>query len=1520
MSDQPFVHLHVHTEYSLLDGLSRIDQLVAHAKELEMPALAITDHGAMFGVIDFYRECKKAGVKPIIGMEGYLARRTMRDKEPKIDSKPFHLLLLAKDATGYQNLLKIASAAQLEGYYYRPRIDLDYLEQHAEGLVATSGCLAAQIPGMIMSGRDDEARDMIDRYLQIFGKDNFFLELQSHDIPELKTVNDWLVQIGRRDDIRFLATNDVHYVLSEDYDPHDTLLCIQSNAQKNETNRLKMSDNSYYLASSAEMWNAFGHINDGEPLLNSLLIAEMCNLELDKKGYHLPIFAVPEGHDSASYLRYLCLKGLRWRYPGREDDQQLNERLEYELSIIHNMGFETYFLIVWDLCQFARSADIWWNVRGSGAGSVAAFCLGITSIDPLQNNLLFERFLNPGRVSMPDIDMDFPDDRRGEMIAYTARKYGEDKVAAIITFGTLGAKAAVRDVGRAMGLDLNVVNQAARLIPTEPKPKPVKVYVDENPDLKKMYDTSPELHQVIDLAASLQGVNRHASTHAAGIIVADKPLVEYLPLHRQTKETADTADNPLKAVTQFPMETCESIGLLKIDFLGLSTLTIMRRASDLIEKYHGVRYTMENIPYRFGDDPEQRQMLKQAFDLIGRGETVGVFQVEGGGMQQMLKEMRPTRFEHIIAAISLYRPGPMEYIPEYNARMHNKKPILYHHDKLEKILSETYGIITYQEQIMQIASELFGYSLGDADLMRRAVSKKKKEDLQKHRDIFLRNGPDHGVNEEVAGKIFDDIEYFANYGFNKCLVGSTEIIDARTGHLYRMDALASGKAKIEQTLTCDTDSLRLKSGNVTDVIANGFKLVFRLTTHSGRQIEATANHPFYTHDGWQMLRGLSKGDEIAVPRRLPVEGCKELGDDASITEVAYSIIENDLDEPDGSIPPEIFELTNRQIAEFLAVVWQQGGSVDEVIFYPIVSKRAARQLQHLLLRLGIASKLGKGQARYQIWITTDADILTFYERIGCHFDKTYDELFGRLEKLATSIAAAGNLSAETDGDVLWDKISSIKYIGTRRTYDLTIEGTHNFVANDFIVHNSHAADYAVITVQTAFLKTHYPAEYMTALLSVYGDDSAKVTTVLAECKRTGIPILPPDVNYSQLDFDIEVQPDGTRGIRFGLAGIKNAGEGAVKHIIDARNEGGPFTSLEDFCRRVDLRQVGKRALESLIKVGAMREFGKRAQLANLNVIERMTQFSTDVHRAKEVGQISMFGESTGVTDDMLTNLPPADEVSRREILNWERDLLGFYVTSHPLDSVANQLQYADHGLASTHDIKEYGPEKQGAIVSTYGMVAAMRKLVTKNGDSMCVVTLEDLFGTMEVVLFPRTWRTYEDMVTDGAVLKFTGKVDATRNEPQILCESVSQDFEIQLVETNGNGNSSDTLPYEEPPWLVPGEEANDSGSSEPLPMPDWQPPDFMDDANGESPMPPAVPARCLVIHFDRGDDQKKDQSRLRRVYEILTSFPGDDRFIIVIHDSDDEYELEFPQNTTAYSDKLVAYLSKWIDVDRLELQ
>ncbi len=1265
-----FVHLHVHSEFSLLDGQSRIKDLVARARELEMPALGITDHGVMFGVMDFYNACVEAGVKPVVGMEAYLATRSMRDRDPRLDRSPYHMLLLAKDMTGYQNLLKMASAAQLEGHYYRPRIDKDFMSAHAQGIIATSGCLAAEIPRLVANGDDQGARDMVGWYQDVFGPENFYLELQAHDLPQLHNLNRWLFDYRKsgHSKVGLLASNDVHYVHERDADAHDTLLCIQTTALKSDSDRMRMEPfNSYYLKSAAEMRAAFaGAPADllDEAFANSIKIADMTDIDLAPKGYHIPVFPVPDGFDEHSYLRYLIEIGMEWRFGADwRADSVFTERIERELNIIHSMGFDSYFLIVWDLCQFARYADIWWNVRGSGAASLVAYSLGITNINPIQNSLLFERFLNPGRVNMPDIDLDYPDDRRGEIIAYTAKKYGEDKVAAIITFGTMGAKAAVRDVGRALDVDLGKINRAASMIPQDARQKKILDYVEANPELHALYKEDAELSRVIDTASELQGMTRHASTHAAGVIVADRPLVDYLPLHRITGK--DPSGGALKAVTQFPMETAEMIGLLKIDFLGLSTLTIMRKACELIARHRGIHYNMDNIPYRHDAQisDEESQMLDAAFAMMGRGETIGVFQVESGGMQQMLRGMRPRVFENIVAAISLYRPGPMEFIPAYNRRLHGEEEIELLHPRLEPILDETYGICVYQEQIMQIAGELFGYELGEADLMRRAVSKKKPAELNKHKAIFIERGPPNGIPADTSGKIFDLIESFADYGFPK----------------------------------------------------------------------------------------------------------------------------------------------------------------------------------------------------------------------------------------------------------------------------------------------PHAADYAVITVQTAFLKCHYPEEYMTALLSVQRDDLGKVSTFLEECRRLNIQILPPDLNASQLDFDIETRPDGGPAIRFGLAAVKNAGVRALEELLAVRGDA-PFGDLMEFCQRVDMRQLGKRSLESLIKVGALDGFGKRSSL--MAALDRIVSASSSYHKDLAVGQMDMFGDKAALEVDLLYDLRGIEEIRAREMLKWEKELLGLYVTGRPVDR--HRDIFERQNLHKISDLKQSGMPKP-ETVRIAGELTGVRKITTKNSDLMAILSLEDWHdsaGIIEIVLFPRAYDQVMSYFADlnsaleegetekglfeGEIVAVRGRYDDSRGDPQVIAENVTIDFNsfsaagdapIEMDESLPVwAMAEDAPPRQEGPTesvaeardaatdaqpepisnasanTVAKQQAQPADKAEPLPQsaepePEWTNGGDHLELPGEAQYEERPPL-TITVCLRASADEEKDRRKLSRIHNAMVKYPGKDRFVIVIQRDDKSFPLNFPELTT----------------------
>lgn len=1301
-----FTHLHVHSEYSLLDGLARVPDLVKTAKARGFDALALTDHGVMYGAVQFYQAAKAEGIKPILGCELYVARRSRHDREAQ-DRKPYHLTVLAQDETGYKNLLRLVSLAQLEGFYYRPRVDRETLAAHAAGLVVFSGCPAADAPDKIIHGQIDAARASLGWYREVFG-DRFFIELQQHDIDFLPALNRELIRFARQMDIRLVATNDVHYCTENDPPAHEVLLCIQTGTTMNDAKRMRIGD-TFYLRTEAEMRALFAEVPDAVD--NTVRIAEMCDVRLTFGQYKLPRFAVPDGETAASFLRRQCEAGLRERYG--EPADPVRARLDYELSVIGQMGFDDYFLIVWDLCRFARENGVWWNVRGSGAGSIVAYTLRITNIDPLHHQLIFERFLNPSRISMPDIDLDFPDDQRDLLIRYTFQKYGHDRVAQIITFGTMGARAAIRDAGRALAMDLADVDRVARLVPAIPgKPcgiddtlrppaddAPNEFHV---PDLVALYREDDAVRHLLDTARSLEGVARHASTHAAGVVISDLPLVEYVPLNRPTGGE-DAPAGELLPVTQFNMNDVEKLGLLKVDFLGLSTLTVLRRAAELIERYHAKRYTLDTIPL---DDPA-------IYELLSSGHVTGVFQVEGAGMRKMLREMRPQRFEHIVAAIALYRPGPMEYIPTYIARLHGDEPVSYHHPSLQPILEETFAIIVFQEQIIQIARDLAGYNAGEADTIRKAVGKKIRDQLLKHRSTFIEGAVGNGIPRAAAEAIFDDIETFARYGFNK----------------------------------------------------------------------------------------------------------------------------------------------------------------------------------------------------------------------------------------------------------------------------------------------AHAADYAVIVCQTAYLKAHYPVEYMAALLSVERDNTDKIGFVTGDCRRMGIALLPPSVNHSDLDFTIEpidpgAFPDGAvrrkRGIRFGLAAVKNVGVGPVNALLDARRAGGAFTDLGDLGQRVDLRQVGKRALESLVKAGALDAFGTRAQL--LAVLDRLIAFSTSHHQAASVGQMSLFGEALPAAGaELLYPLPAAEGDPKRE-LEWEKELIGLYLSDHPLQRVADAM--AD---AVTVLIGSIGADMAGQPVTVAGMVTAMRQTTTKKGDPMGFARVEDLQGGIEVILFPRTYAETRALWKTDNLVVVHGRVEARGDRVQVVAdharafgaETIAERIarhEIGRADPTGDadgdlghghgppppggppptpprprhddvaaaGGAPDAAPgtrdaaaiaapadpnpagrvavAEAPPapdfpWIDRGDHPN----GVPDPAPAIRPPEVAAavaargpshdrtqapepaaeprDAGGPpAPLPapdtdpaggPAQPYR-LRIRVPRSDDAEADVQLLGQVYHTLIGYAGRDRFTLLVPNGTELVALDFPNNGTRY--------------------
>ncbi len=1055
MSD--FVHLHLHSDYSLLDGLGKVDHLTARARELGMKAMALTDHGVMYGALDFYEAAKKNDIKPIIGVEAYVATSSYRER----DRENYHLILLAQNEHGYKNLIALTSKANLEGFYYRPRIDFDLLESHSDGLIALSACLSGVVAGPLSAGREDLAWSMAKRLRDIFGPSRFYLELQDHGIPAQRELLPKIVDMARALGLGLVATNDVHYVKPEDYYAHDVLICIQTGTTITEPRRMRMGSDKFYVRAPQEMAELFRDLP--EALQNTVKIAESCNLTLDFHEYYLPHFPLPEGFKSpAEYLEKLCWEGLTRRYP--EVTEELRNRLQYELDVIKRMNFEAYFLVVSDFVNYARSHGIMVGPgRGSAAGSLVAYTLGITNVDPIAHNLIFERFLNPDRISMPDVDIDFEDARRDEVIRYVAEKYGHDHVAQIITFGTMAARAAVRDVGRVMDLPYGEVDKVAKLIPHN---STIAEAIEAVPELAQLYTENEDIRRLLDTSMRLEGVSRHASTHAAGVVISRDPLTEHVPLQRATGG---------EVVTQYHMNNLEKIGLLKMDFLGLSTLSILRRAVELIYTIHGHWIDLDRIPL---DDQE-------IYALLSRGETVGIFQLEGPATTRMTMDVRPTCFDDVAALMALIRPGPMAMANLYIERKEGKVPIEYMHPSLEPILKETYGVALYQEQIMQIAHLLAGYTMSEADSLRKAIGKKLPEEMAKHRDRFIQGCLSKGIDASLASELFEMIERFAGYGFNK----------------------------------------------------------------------------------------------------------------------------------------------------------------------------------------------------------------------------------------------------------------------------------------------AHSVAYAVIACQTAYLKAHYPVEYMAALLTTEMGNADKIAIGIAECRRLGVEILPPSVNRSVRDFSVErlENPRGKfrYGIRFGLAAIKNVGDGPIEAIVRAREHlpGRRFRSFTQFCYEIDWRDVNRRALESLIKAGALDDFGDRRQL--LEAMDNVMGAAQKLRRDRESGQASLFSTTISEEADDLV-LAPTEPVDLKDQLRWEKELVGIYLSEHPLTRLWDKIA-ADTSITLLKDVTS---DLSGKTVETVGMLTNLRRLITRKKQTMLVAQLEDLEASRQLVVFPDAYERYREMWVEDAIVLVRAKVDQRGEEIQLVCDSV----------------------------------------------------------------------------------------------------------------------------------------------------
>lgn len=1073
-----FVHLHVHTEYSLLDGECRIADLIDRATELSQSAVAITDHGVMYGAIDFYKAARAKGVKPIIGCEVYVAPRSRFDKENRLDYSPYHLVLLCKNNEGYNNLIKLVSRAFTEGFYNKPRVDTELLKEYSGGLIALSACLAGEIPRRLSERDYEAAKRAAEKYTEIFSKENFYIELQDHGIPEQKEILPQLVSIAKELGVGVVATNDVHYINKQDAEAQNVLVCIQTNRVVGQDGNLEFPTNEFYLKSYDEMAENFEAID--EALNNTVKIADMCNVDFEFKVTKLPRFFAPDAMDNKEYFLKLCYDGLRKKY-GESPDPSVVERLKYEISVISGMGYINYYLIVHDFINYAKSKGIPVGPgRGSGAGSLAAYCMGITGIDPIKYNLLFERFLNPERVSMPDFDVDFCYVRRQEVIDYVVEKYGRDHVAQIITFDTMAARGSIRDVGRALGMPYNSVDAVAKLIPRVLGIS-IKKSLELSDELRTKYDSDPSVKKLIDMAMQIEGLSRHASTHAAGVVITDEPVSNYVPLQKSSDAVA---------VTQYTMTTLEELGLLKVDFLGLRNLTVIEDASNMI-KTRLPDFSHEDIPT---DD-------KDVYEMLSSGNTQGVFQFESAGMRQVLASLKPRNIEDLIAVISLFRPGPMDSIPTYIENRHHPEKISYMHPILKPILEVTNGCIVYQEQVMQICREMAGYSYGRADLVRRAMSKKKADVMEKERHNFIHGivrsdgsiecdgAVRRSVPEEIANKIFDQMASFASYAFNK----------------------------------------------------------------------------------------------------------------------------------------------------------------------------------------------------------------------------------------------------------------------------------------------SHAAAYAFLAYKTAYLKCHYPMEYMAALITSVLDDTDKMVEYIGECTRLGVEIVPPHVNLSVEGFTVI----GNRKIGFGLLGVKNIGRGTIKEIINERVQNGEYSSFSDFCERLYGRELNKKAVESLIKCGALDGLSdsRRQMIVSIDTVFA----EIERRRNKNVmGQIDLFASAS---DDEMPNLdvPKVDEFPKSELQSMERDAIGIYISGHPVDEYADLIERI--GAARVTDIVASPDDpmstvKDGSTVTVIGVVAGKKLKVTKNDSTMAFVEIEDRSGRIEMIVFSSVLNRFSSSLEKGTVVVCTARVSIKEEEsPKLICDTVADAYD-----------------------------------------------------------------------------------------------------------------------------------------------
>ena len=1408
----PCAHLHVHSEYSLLDGACRIEDLAARAAAFEQPALGLTDHGVMNGSVELFTACRKHNVKPILGCEVYVVEDHVRRAPGRLERN--HLTLLAATPTGYRNLVKLSSAGFLEGYQRgKPSLDLAQIAGHAEGIIALTGCLQSRFCQHLLGGRMDAARNHADELIGAFGEDNVYFEVQKNGLADQDRANEGIVKIAREMRRPLVGTGDVHYLRREDYHHHAALLCVQTKSMLSAP-KISFDTNEFYLRSSEEMATSFAEWP--EAIASTLEIAERCNVELELGGQLIPSYPTPNGEPEVDYLRGLVEEGLRRRY-GDPLPAEAIQRAEFELDVISKMGFNAYFLIVWDFVKYAKDSGIAVGPgRGSAAGSIVAYSLQITDVDPLRYDLLFERFLNPERVSMPDIDIDFSVRGRDRMIRYVTDKYGKESVAQIVTFGKMFPRAATRDAARVLGHDYGAGDRLAKLIP-DPimgRPPSFEDCLKIGEPLRTEVDRDPTARQIVDVARGLEGIVRNSSIHAAAVVIADRPLTDIVPLQIADAGTDENGEKVFRTVTQFSMKPVEQLGLLKMDFLGLRNLDVIEDALDIVERSAGERPDMATLPL---DD------LK-TYEMLARGDSIGVFQFESEGMREALKKVRPTEFDDLVALVALYRPGAMDQIPTYARGKRDPEAISYPDERLRPILESTKGVILYQEQAMRIAKELAGFSGAKADDLRKAIGKKNREAMAKLKPEFVEGCRASGTSQSVIDLLWATNEKSADYSFNKCASGRTRVILSDGTRIRLSEAYRAQPAE----LMAMWEDGQIRPHTVQSIVKTGRKQVYRVRCESGRQIKVTAEHRLLTTAGYEEVRALKVGESELITMPMISEKQRDARR-KTMTALAQSAERAEWDRLSSirmkayqdSRPYEDKAAHMRRMHETYPQLTRAGvAAMRERVRWLWANDADWRQkqMQRSFANVRAAYDTGPGYGHCSVasngmwcaswperqmceWLIDEGVEFEMHKSLAngrmCdfYFDGVYWEMDG-LDRAPEYFAAKyGDLPyvVVTPEDFRFrvarhlatahaengDPVVSIEPEGLEMTYDVEMapNGPLNFLANGIVSHNSHAACYALISYRTAWLRANYPAEYMAALISSVMDTKDKVPFFVSQAEQMRIAILPPDVNESDHNF---VVVEGN--IRFGLDAVKGVGYAAVEAIKRAREEDGPFTDLWDFCARVDGRSVNKKAIEALIKCGAFGSTGATRR-GMLTVLEQAQAAGQKSQQDAQIGQGSIFdglgldlgggGGEAAAAFAAPSHAPiPTEEFERSELLAAEKESIGLFISAHPLKEVRAALR-----AKVDCTLTELTGKRDGDWVTVGGMITAAKKIRTKKGDPMMFATLDDLDGTIEVLVFGKTLADNEAAVSVDSIVTVRGRVDHKDREKTCVVAQAVDLFE-----------------------------------------------------------------------------------------------------------------------------------------------